>query len=356
MYINKEPHSEIARIYSEIMGRESTERNVIRRIQKWKAKMLVDEELKEDITLTDHRLHNATVQYSFDENGKAIPIQAWGKTKPEENDRYNQILEAISKLKPIRLEKTTTNNNTVDSLLEIPLPDMHFGIGTYKLYRNKLQEMVEIIQNKQRKKIILLMAQDLFHNNDFKGNTSNGTPIEKVDMVKAWEDAYNFYYELINTAYDHAQEVEVIYSRGNHDESMAWAFVKMLEKLFPDIKFDTSLDDVKARKYGEIFIGWSHSDKGKKKISGSNKKNNADIRGVFAERFKMMWATTSVREIHLGHLHHEWAKDLWGFVVRHLSSGVPTDEYHDINDWIANHKRFQLFEYSTKKLKTIHYI
>jgi len=354
MYVNKEPHSEIARIYSEIMGRESTERNVIRRIQKWKAKMLADEELKENITLTDHRLHNATVQYSFDEQGNAIPIQAWGKTKPEAMDRYNQILEAIKEIKPYKLERTIANDTKKeDTLLEIPLFDMHFGINTYKDYRGVLEDITNLIRLKQRKKIIFVIGQDLLHNNDLKGNTSNGTLIEKVDMKKAINDAYNFYFELINVAYDYADDVEVIYSKGNHDESAAFIFLQMFAKMFSeDIKFDLSLDDKKVRTFGKIFIGWSHSDKGKKNVN----RNIRDIRGVFAELFKMKWAKTEVRELHFGHLHHEKPGDGLGFMVRVLSTAAKVDQWHLENDYIGSHKRFMLFEYSTKKLKTIHYI
>jgi len=39
-----------------------------------------------------------------------------------------------------------------------------------------------------------------------------------------------------------------------------------------------------------------------------------------------------------------------------LSTAAKVDQWHLENDYVGSHKRFMLFEYSTKKLKTIHYI
>ena len=43
------------------------------------------------------------------------------------------------------------------------------------------------------------------------------------------------YYQIISKAIKHSQKVKVIYSKGNHDESMSWAFTQMIKAEFKDI-------------------------------------------------------------------------------------------------------------------------
>jgi len=354
MYNNNVKEEVIAELYNSELKKQASISSIKRTIRKWRKQYAIigvrNEIEQHSPEMIAHNLKGLTVQR--DSHGNIV--QYWTKTKPEENERYNQILEAIKEIKPYKLEQNTNIQTTKEeTLLEIPLFDMHFGINTYKDYKGVLEDISDLIRLKQRKKIIFVIGQDLFHNNDLKGNTSNGTPIEKVDMKKAINDAYNFYFELVNIAYDYADEVEIIYSKGNHDESAAFIFLQMFAKMFSeDIKFDLSLDDKKVRTFGKVFIGWSHSDKGKKNVN----RNIRDIRGVFAELFKMKWAKTDVRELHFGHLHHEKPGDGLGFMVRVLSTAAKTDQWHLENDYVGSHKRFMLFEYSAKKLKTIHYI
>ena len=70
----------------------------------------------------------------------------------------------------------------------------------------------------------------------------------------------------------------------------------------------------------------------------------------------MEFASATVREVHAGHLHHEGEGDLYGVMVRRLSSGVPTDEWSDNEGYIGAHKRFQVFEYAPGKLRAIYYV
>jgi hypothetical protein len=73
---------------------------------------------------------------------------------------------------------------------------------------------------------------------------------------------------------------------------------------------------------------------------------------MFAEEF----ANANVREVHAGHLHHEAEADIFGVMVRRLSSGGKVDDWSNKEDFVGAHKRFMVFEWDLTKLKSIHYI
>ena len=73
---------------------------------------------------------------------------------------------------------------------------------------------------------------------------------------------------------------------------------------------------------------------------------------LFPEEF----ANATVREVHAGHLHRESEADIYGVMVRRLSSGSKGDDWSDREDFIGTHKRFMLFEWSPDKLNAIYYI
>ena len=77
---------------------------------------------------------------------------------------------------------------------------------------------------------------------------------------------------------------------------------------------------------------------------------------IFPVSFPEEFANASIREVHAGHLHREGEADIYGVMVRRLSSGNITDDWSDKEDFIGVHKRFMLFEWSLDKLKSIHYV
>src|SRR5699024_2530106 len=101
--------------------------------------------------------------------------------------------EHIQDLPEITLE-TICNDIAEDYMLEIPLFDMHFGIADYDYYKPVLLQVIELIKQRTYKEINIIIGQDLFHNDDFRGRTASGREIEYTDITKAWEDARRFYY------------------------------------------------------------------------------------------------------------------------------------------------------------------
>jgi len=139
--------------------------------------------------------------------------------------------------------------------------------------------------------------------------------------------------------------VRVIYSKGNHDESLSHAFAKMIRRLYPSVDVDVSYVERKCHTYGRVFLGITHGDKARKQLHN-----------IFPVEFPVEWSNALTREIHIGHLHKEDATDTFGMMIRTLATRNKTDKWHRDNGYIGNHKRFMLFEYSTTELRHIHYV
>ena len=265
--------------------------------------------------------------------------------KPKkEGLNFDKLLEQIEKVKSFNI-KTNPIELENKKLLEIPLFDQHFGVSSYEYYKPTQARILEKINSRHWEEILFVIGQDMFHNNDHKGRTANGTQIEQVDMNKAWEDAEKFYFPLIDAAHEKSNKVIIKYSKGNHDESLSWTFVKMLKRLYSDAVVDDSFQERKIHTFGKIFIGITHGDKGRK-----------NLQNIFPVEFPMEWANATVREIHTGHYHREDGKDVFGMMVRTLATRNKTDQWHKDMGYVGNHKRFMLFEYSEDELDAIYYV
>lgn len=287
--------------------------------------------------------HDATVQVSSD--GQIV--QAWIKQSANSVDPEVFIDAIKQSVEPY--EYTSSNIENAHNMLEIPLFDMHWGINDFKYYQPVLDEILDIINSKNWHKIVIPFGQDFFHNDSVvKGETTKGTKIDKVDMQKAVVDGKRFMFAIIEAAIDKAREVSVFYSCGNHDMSMSWMFMQVLKERYGEKVVDDSLEYRKCVVYGQNAIMFTHGD--------SKQATAKNLAHIFPIEFPYEFGLAKVREVHAGHLHHETEADIFGVMVRRLSSGTATSDWTDHEDFVGAHKRFMLFEYSPNKLKSIHYI
>ena len=314
----------------------------VRKYYVWKNKLDADNQILEAANLGyQYTPHAATVQV----NGKGEIVQAWIKQHTEK--MWEDLLQAVKDNTPVA-SITTMPCKAAEGMLEIPLFDMHFGIADMDYYRSTLAEILAIVSGKNWQKIVIPVGQDLFHNDSIaKGVTTKGTLIDKVDLKKAVLDAKEFYFNLIDAAIQSANEVEVIYSPGNHDKTVGWLFVQMLKVRYGDI-VDDSAKERKCVWWQGCFIGITHGDKGNDTAAG--------LRGKFTMDFPALFAASTVREIHVGHLHRESeSRDEYGCLVRRICTKGKTDEWSDEQGYMA-HKRFMLFEWMPHRLKAVHYV
>ena len=252
------------------------------------------------------------------------------------------VIEAVRDVEPVKVPNIVTE--PAPGLLEIAYFDAHFGIATLDDYRPTLADTVAAIEATPRAEVVLAVGSDLFHHDNFRSQTAKGTVVEEIDFPRAWADAYAFYGAIITAALRQAETVYLYYVKGNHDESMAWAFCHLLAATYPQLVSDLSVTERKVHTYGGVAIGWTHGEKSVK-----------DFDRAFLAEFPA-FATATVKEIHTGHTHHEVVKDRFGVVVRTMPTGNILDQWHRDQGYVGSMRRFQLFEYAADRLRAIYYV
>lgn len=287
--------------------------------------------------------HDATVQVSKD--GEIV--QAWIKQKANDFDSEDFLQAIKESVEPY--EYTSKEYENADRMLEIPLFDMHWGVAFMDHYQKVLDDILKLVCSREWDRIVIPFGQDFFHNDSVvNGLTTSGTNIEKVDMTRAVKDGQQFIYAIIDTAIEHSNRVEVIYTPGNHDRSIAWMFMQVLMERYGPSIVDDSMEYRKVVLYGKNAIMITHGD--------SKQATPKNLAHIFPISFPAEFAEARVREIHAGHLHCESEADIYGIMVRRLSSGGITDDWSNRQDFVGAHKRFMVFEWDSMSLRSIHYI
>lgn len=287
--------------------------------------------------------HDATVQVSKD--GEII--QAWIKQKADEFNPEDFIQVIKENVKPY--DYTPKRYENAGRMLEIPLFDMHWGVAFMDHYRKALDDILELIYSRKWEQIMIPFGQDFFHNDSIvNGTTTSGTNIEKVDMTRAVKDGQRFIYAIIDAALENSNQVKVFYTPGNHDRSTSWMFMQVLLERYGSTIVDDSMKYRKVIAYGKNAVMVTHGD--------SKQATPKNLAHIFPISFPEEFANANVREIHSGHLHRESEADIYGVMVRRLSSGGITDDWSNRQDFIGAHKRFMLFEWDSESLRSIHYI
>lgn len=317
-----------------------------RQMHKWKDIVFPDNTTLECGTYEGFTAHGATVQVS--KSGEIV--QAWIRQKADEFDTEEFIAAIREAVEPYEFDAPELTDTS--RMLEIPLFDMHWGVAFMDYYKPVMDEIIRLIRSRHWDKIVIPFGQDFFHNDSIvKGETTKGTQIEKVDMKRAVKEGREFMYNIIETALTKSNTIEVLYTPGNHDSSISWMFMQVLLERYGRVRrarIDDSLEYRKVISYGKNSIMITHGD--------SKQATAKNLAHIFPISFPTEFAYANVREIHCGHLHHESEADIYGVMVRRLSSGGKKDDWSDKEDFVGAHSRFMLFEWDLNKLKSIYYI
>ena len=310
------------------------------KLKLWNKRTWADDFMLKSGTYPGFIAHGATVQV----NGNGEIVQAWVKEHADDG-QFDRLLDFIAKNTTPILIHDSYGGEVVPEMLEIPLFDQHFPQNSHE---EVYSGIAEIVRTRHWEEINIIIGQDMLHNDDMRGRTSSGRPIENVDMVEAWAMARDFYGNLIALCLKYTNRLKITYSKGNHDESMSWAFVQMLKAWFPQAEFDDSLRQRKCIYWRECFIGLTH---------GAYKKSSLpDLRGQFTIQFPAEFANAKVREIHAGHLHREEERDIYGVMCRRLSHSGIEDDWTDDEGLIGANKRFMIFRWKPGRLAGIDYV
>lgn len=314
-----------------------------RSLRKWSSQVFPDDTTLDCGTYEGFVAHGATVQVS--KTGEIV--QAWIKQKVSDidiDDLVKALRENVESYKYTRKQ-----DETADRMLEIPLFDMHFGVSFLNDYEDALNDILDLIQSRHWDQVIIPFGQDFFHNDSVvNGTTTKGTVIERVDMLRAVKEGRQFITAIIDTALENSNETHVVYSPGNHDRSVSWMFMQVLLERYGHEVVDDTMEYRKVFTYGKNSIMVTHGD--------SKQATAKNLAHIFPISYPEEFAQAKTREVHSGHLHHETEADIYGVMVRRLSSGVAVDDWSNRQDFIGTHRRFMIFEWDRNSLRSIHYV
>lgn len=312
-------------------------------LSKWMKKTFPDNTTLVNGTYEGFTAHNATVQVS--KTGEIV--QAWIKQRANDFDPEEFLNALRGNVEPYEYIPKIDPN--ADRLLEIPLFDMHWGVSFFEDYVNALDDILELIGSRHWDRIVIPFGQDFFHNDSMINPvTTKGTVVDKVDMTRAVKDGRRFITAIIDVALNCANDVRVLYSPGNHDRSISWMFMQVLYERYGRDIVDDSMEYRKVFTYGKNSVMVTHGD--------SKQATAKNLAHIFPISYPEEFAQATTREVHSGHLHHESEADIYGVMVRRLSSGAAVDDWSNRQDFVGTHRRFMVFEWDLDSLRSIHYI
>lgn len=220
-------------------------------------------------------------------------------------------------------------------LYEIDLPDIHFGRLTWaeesgkdydiqiaeKYVKSVLTQLLEYSKVFETSKILLPIGNDFFNVNSKTNTTVSGTPQQEDTR---WSKTFRRGRELVVWMVEACSAIaptDVLIIKGNHDEEKIFYLGDALFSWFhadPNVHVDNSATARKYYPYGKNLIGFTHGDR--EKI--------ATLQSIMPGEVPELWAASTYREWHLGHVHRKFeVLEENGVVVRQLRSLVEHDAW-----------------------------
>ena len=234
-------------------------------------------------------------------------------------------------------------------LLEPTIVDLHLGALAWEqetgedydseIAQARFEEVINRVHHKAQnlpvERVLFTMGNDFFHSDTIKGTTTKGTVL---DIDSRWHKMYKLGTEMVVRGIDKFRElgpVTVVEIPGNHDTQLSFFLHMLLSAWYKDcddVQIWSNLQTRKYVEYGKCLIGFAHGDKEGKRIFGNMQAEVPEA-----------WGRTLFREWHLGHLHHESAKEEQGVTIRRLTNMSGTDAYHFEHGFVGTVPRSQTF-------------
>jgi hypothetical protein len=286
------------------------------------------EEVKEELEIPEGlvlksawQTSSGEMRYSFAKpTSKDVDLTEFQAAKEE-------LLDSLARMEKLNITPKENDKSKESILLEISLPDLHFGKGdTDELIYNfatsvsELLAQTEAVYNIDR--ILFPIGNDGMNSEGKRQTTTKGTP--QHDSLD-WKSCFVTYCNAIKQAALLASNyapVDIAVVQGNHDyERMLYAG-EVIKAYFHDnenINVDNNFHPRKYYKYNQVLLMYTHGDKEKP----------SDLALIMATEVPAMFADSKHREIHCGHYHKEMIlEEVRGIKTRFLPSICSTDEWH----------------------------
>lgn len=156
------------------------------------------------------------------------------REKPFDIDLYLHKVNSYEFTKK-QSESVLSVNNSMYAVL--PLYDMHFGFADSSEYFGKIGEVMEELQTRPVKELLIILGGDYLHSETAEGVTSSGTSIDSIDLMEAVTDATNFITAITGATSEYAGKVKVMAIDGNHDRTSSQIMYHTLNAMGVDIEY-----------------------------------------------------------------------------------------------------------------------
>lgn len=245
-------------------------------------------------------------------------VKAWLGKKTTEQVFQDSFVDFLSTYEPVSQEVMSPEwvEGKRDAMLVINKQDAHLnkydidGDNNIGVRLGQIMYKVETIINQARlsnnlENITYIIGSDEF-NSEYSGATTKGTP---QTNTHTYHDSFKFICDhevlMITMLLQHAENVNVIYVAGNHDEYVGWHMIEWLDTFFrlePRVHFDCSPKYRKYVSYGGSALMFNHGDAIKP----------AKLAALFPIEFKNEWSFHNNFYIFTGDKHHEVSHDFNG--------------------------------------------
>lgn len=197
--------------------------------------------------------------------------------------------------------------------------------------------------HKPARRTIALLG-DLFHVDTPSGTTTSGTPLERDGRLQKMLDVGTTTILRIIERSAEVVPTDVVLVHGNHDESLSWAFHRLLLERYRSDQRITIEGQYTGRKYlshGRNLLGFAHGHRAKKKLPQ-----------LMAIEAASQWAACPYREYHTGHYHStaaEWSRPIEtidGVLVRTAPSLCASDDWHHSLGFLNARQAMETFLYA----------
>jgi len=245
-------------------------------------------------------------------------VKAWLGKKSTEQVFQDSFVDFLASYEPVSQDimSPTFVSGKDNAMLVINKQDSHLnkydidGNNDISFRLANIIYKVETIVNQAKlsnnlEHITYIIGSDEF-NSEYSGMTTKGTP---QTNTHTYHDSFKFICEheilVITMLLQHAENVNVVYVAGNHDEFAGWHMITWLQAYFRNIsrlQFDCSPKYRKYISYGTSALMFNHGDAIKP----------AKLAALFPMEFKDGWSFHSNFYIFTGDKHHEVSHDFNG--------------------------------------------
>lgn len=320
--------------------------------------------IEADMSRLELAQSEATKWECGDGDGGSIELhRVFVRLKPKAGPGIRECVEAVIKsaAKTVRAKPTRPHKRRHGAWQVLPIADTHFGKYCWRQgtgdadYDLSIAERVvgesgrELLDNgdsiyKPSRRSIVLVG-DLFHFDTVAGTTTGGTGLAgSMDgrLQKMIEIGSDCLIGLIErSAATCPTDVHIVH--GNHDETLSWAFRRIMAERFRRDRRVSISQRFTGRQYlthGGNLLGIAHGHRAKRKLPQLMALEAADL-----------WGKAAYREIHTGHFHSqaaEWSMPIEtvdSVLVRVAPSLGPADDWHAQMGFVGARRAMESFFY-----------